>query len=94
MLTTLLTFGVGFVVRPFGALVFGRSGDLVGRKHAFLIAITVREPRKRGRKRRGDHQLEIVLPELVYQRLVAVARETGRHKASLAADLVIKALLG
>jgi MFS family permease len=41
LLTTLLTFGVGFVVRPFGALVFGRIGDLVGRKHAFLITITV-----------------------------------------------------
>jgi hypothetical protein len=35
LLTILLTFGVGFVVRPFGALVFGRIGDLVGRKYAF-----------------------------------------------------------
>jgi MFS family permease len=41
LLTSLLTFGVGFVVRPFGALVFGRIGDLVGRKYAFLITITV-----------------------------------------------------
>jgi MFS family permease len=41
LLTTLLTFGVGFVVRPFGALVFGRIGDLVGRKSALLITVTV-----------------------------------------------------
>jgi len=41
LLTSLLTFGVGFVVRPFGALVFGRIGDLVGRKYTFLITITV-----------------------------------------------------
>lgn len=41
LLTSLLTFGVGFVVRPFGALFFGRIGDLVGRKYSFLITITV-----------------------------------------------------
>src|SRR6266436_3736445 len=41
LLTSLLTFGVGFVVRPFGALVFGRIGDLVGTKYTFLITITV-----------------------------------------------------
>jgi MFS family permease len=41
LLTSLLTFGVGFVVRPFGALVFGRIGDLVGRKYTFLITIVV-----------------------------------------------------
>ena len=35
----LLAFAAGFFVRPFGALVFGRLGDLVGRKHAFLITI-------------------------------------------------------
>jgi MFS family permease len=38
---TLLTFGVGFVVRPLGALVFGKIGDSVGRKGAFLITITI-----------------------------------------------------
>ena len=32
----LLAFAAGFAVRPFGALVFGRLGDLVGRKHTFL----------------------------------------------------------
>ncbi len=37
----LLTFAAGFAVRPFGALVFGRIGDRVGRKHAFLITITI-----------------------------------------------------
>src|SRR6476660_7120307 len=41
LLTSLLTFGVGFVVRPFGAIFFGRIGDLVGRKYTFLITITV-----------------------------------------------------
>ncbi len=35
----LLAFAAGFFVRPFGALVFGRLGDLVGRKHTFLITI-------------------------------------------------------
>ncbi len=38
---TLLAFAAGFAVRPFGALVFGRIGDLVGRKHAFLITMTL-----------------------------------------------------
>src|SRR5437763_11645256 len=37
----LATFAVGFVVRPFGALFFGRIGDLVGRKYTFLVTITV-----------------------------------------------------
>lgn len=38
---TLLTFAVGFVVRPLGALVFGKIGDSSGRKGAFLITITI-----------------------------------------------------
>jgi MFS family permease len=37
----LLTFAVGFIVRPFGALVFGKIGDSTGRKGAFLITITI-----------------------------------------------------
>jgi MFS family permease len=37
----LATFAVGFVVRPFGALVFGRIGDLVGRKYAFLVTLLI-----------------------------------------------------
>jgi MFS family permease len=37
----LLAFAAGFAVRPFGALVFGRLGDRVGRKYTFLITITV-----------------------------------------------------
>ena len=41
MLSSFVTLGVGFVVRPFGALFFGRIGDLVGRKYTFLITITV-----------------------------------------------------
>jgi MFS family permease len=37
----LLTFAAGFAVRPFGALVFGRLGDLVGRKKTFLVTIII-----------------------------------------------------
>src|SRR6266481_2920241 len=37
----LSTFAVGFMVRPFGALFFGRIGDLVGRKYAFLVTLSV-----------------------------------------------------
>jgi len=40
-LSSLALFGVGFSVRPFGALVFGRIGDLVGRKYTFLVTILV-----------------------------------------------------
>ena len=38
---TLLTFGVGFVVRPIGAIVFGKMGDSVGRKATFLVTISI-----------------------------------------------------
>jgi len=38
-LAALATFAAGFVVRPFGALVFGRLGDLVGRKYTFLVTL-------------------------------------------------------
>ena len=41
LLFTLATFATGFVVRPFGAIVFGRIGDLVGRKHAFLVTLLI-----------------------------------------------------
>jgi len=37
----LLAFAAGFFVRPFGALVFGRLGDLIGRKHTFLVTIVI-----------------------------------------------------
>ena len=37
----LLAFAAGFAVRPFGALLFGRIGDLVGRKYTFLVTITI-----------------------------------------------------
>src|SRR6201997_1420595 len=37
----LLTFSAGFLVRPLGALVFGRIGDIVGRKYTFLVTITI-----------------------------------------------------
>src|SRR4051812_4288172 len=37
----LLAFAAGFIVRPFGALVFGRVGDMVGRKYTFLVTILI-----------------------------------------------------
>ncbi len=40
-LSTLATFAAGFIVRPFGALVFGRLGDKVGRKYTFLITLVL-----------------------------------------------------
>src|SRR5689334_12657868 len=39
LLSSFATYAAGFLVRPFGALVFGRIGDLVGRKYTFLITI-------------------------------------------------------
>jgi MHS family proline/betaine transporter-like MFS transporter len=39
LLSTLATFGAGFIVRPFGAIVFGRLGDLVGRKYTFMVTL-------------------------------------------------------
>src|SRR3954466_15101363 len=41
LLATLATFAAGFVVRPFGALVFGRLGDLIGRKYTFLLTLVL-----------------------------------------------------
>lgn len=39
LINTLAIFAAGFIVRPFGALVFGRLGDLIGRKHTFLLTL-------------------------------------------------------
>jgi MFS family permease len=39
LLSTLAIFAAGFIVRPFGALVFGRLGDLIGRKYTFLVTL-------------------------------------------------------
>ena len=41
LIAYLSTFAVGFVVRPFGALFFGRIGDIVGRKYAFLVTLII-----------------------------------------------------
>lgn len=41
LLSTLATFAAGFIVRPFGALVFGRLGDKVGRKYTFLLTLVL-----------------------------------------------------
>src|SRR5438067_265743 len=41
LLSAFATYAAGFLVRPFGALVFGRIGDLVGRKYTFLVTIVV-----------------------------------------------------
>ncbi|HEY9487946.1 MAG TPA: MFS transporter [Chryseosolibacter sp.] len=40
-LNTLAIFGAGFIVRPFGAIVFGRLGDLIGRKYTFLVTLII-----------------------------------------------------
>lgn len=40
-IATLATFAVGFIVRPFGAIVFGRLGDMVGRKYTFLLTLII-----------------------------------------------------
>lgn len=40
-IATLATFAVGFIVRPFGAIVFGRLGDLTGRKYTFLLTLMI-----------------------------------------------------
>src|SRR5580693_5525249 len=41
LLSTLGTFAAGFIVRPFGALVFGRLGDLIGRKYTFMLTLII-----------------------------------------------------
>jgi MFS family permease len=41
LLSTLAIFAAGFLVRPFGALVFGRLGDLIGRKYTFLLTLVI-----------------------------------------------------
>jgi len=41
LLSTLAIFAAGFIVRPFGALVFGRLGDIVGRKYTFLLTLVL-----------------------------------------------------
>ncbi len=41
LLSTLAIFAMGFIVRPFGALVFGRLGDIIGRKYTFLLTLVL-----------------------------------------------------
>jgi MFS family permease len=41
LLSTLATFAAGFIVRPFGALLFGRLGDMIGRKYTFLLTLVI-----------------------------------------------------
>ena len=41
LLSSFVAYAAGFLVRPFGALIFGRIGDLVGRKYTFLVTIVV-----------------------------------------------------
>src|SRR5947208_8698161 len=45
LLSAFATYAAGFLVRPFGALFFGRLGDLVGRKYTFMVTILVMAPR-------------------------------------------------
>ena len=49
LLSAFATYAAGFLVRPFGALVFGRIGDLVGRKYTFIVTILVMGVDLRGR---------------------------------------------
>ncbi len=66
----LAAFAAGFAVRPFGALVFGRLGDLVGRKHTFLITMIIM----------GGSTFAVgLLPELRRHR-----RRRSRHAAAAA----------
>jgi len=41
LLSAFAVYGAGFAVRPFGAIVFGRIGDVIGRKYAFLVTVTI-----------------------------------------------------
>src|SRR4029434_8255053 len=41
LLSAFATYAAGFLVRPFGAIIFGRGGELVGRKYTFLVTIVV-----------------------------------------------------
>ena len=41
LLSTLATFAAGFIVRPFGAIFFGRLGDIIGRKYTFLLTLVL-----------------------------------------------------
>src|SRR5215204_3797098 len=41
LLSGFAVYGAGFAVRPFGALVFGRVGDVIGRKYAFLLTVMI-----------------------------------------------------
>src|SRR3954451_23511505 len=41
LIAWLAAFAIGFIVRPFGAIVFGRIGDLIGRKYTFLITMSL-----------------------------------------------------
>ena len=41
LIAWLATFAIGFIVRPFGAIVFGRIGDIIGRKYTFLVTMTL-----------------------------------------------------
>src|SRR5205814_3002216 len=41
LLAAFAVYGAGFAVRPFGAVVFGRIGDVIGRKYAFLITVSI-----------------------------------------------------
>ena len=58
LIAYLSTFAVGFVVRPFGALFFGRIGDLVGRKYAFLVTLIIMGGGDRAHRRAAHLRLD------------------------------------
>jgi len=78
----LLAFAAGFLVRPFGAIVFGRIGDIVGRKYTFLVTILIMGPvdlHRRPAAQRGHHRIAapIILIALRLLQGLALGGEYG-----------------
>jgi len=76
LLSAFATYAAGFLVRPFGALIFGRVGDLVGRKYTFLITIMVMGGAIVAAK------LSHAAPDLVIRPNVSIFRTLGFLQAS------------
>ena len=76
LIAYLSTFAVGFLVRPFGALFFGRIGDLVGRKYAFLVTLRIMG---------GATAIIGFLPDICYCRLVCSNRALDSRAAGVGA---------
>src|SRR5206468_204670 len=86
LLAALATFGAGFVLRPFGAVVFGRLGDLVGRKKTFLVTILIGSRHRVGRAAADLLDLWLVVSDHP-GRLAPAARIRGRRRVRCRSDL-------